>query len=280
MNDKADMNSDQLWERQLRQWNLFSPPLRPAVEDTGFLQGEITAWAAARRDGPARAFVLGVTPEVPAMDWPPGSRVYAVDRLPGMVKHVWPATAPFAAGAILADWLAAPFAPESADFITGDGSFTLIRWDEYRRTLASFARILRPDGRLVVRFFVRPAAGEPADAVFADLAAGRIGNFHIFKWRLAMALQRDCRMGVCVGDVWRAWQERDIDEEQVVAETGWSADVVHTIHSYRGSDIIYTFPNLEELRGITGEGFEELACHIPAYEMGDRCPTIVMQRRV
>jgi len=272
-------NVQELWEKQLKQWKLFGPPLRPVREDLDFLQREITDWISDHKGRPARVLVLGVTPEVPALEWPVDSRVYAVDKLANMIKFVWPASQPFAAGAVIANWLQAPFARECVDFIIGDGSFTLVPWPEgYRKVLVSITDTLVPDGVLMIRFFVRPAQAESPDAVFSDLMANRIANFHVFKWRLAMSLYQDEPAGVCVGDIWNTWKRRGLAENQVVSITGWPAEVVHTIHSYRDSIIRYTFPKVDELRNLLAETMLEIACHIPGYELGERCPTIALRR--
>ena len=41
-------------------------------------QREIASWSGARGGSAARALILGVTPELAALDWPKQSRVYAV----------------------------------------------------------------------------------------------------------------------------------------------------------------------------------------------------------
>jgi hypothetical protein len=51
-------------------------------------------------------------------------------------------------------------------------------------------------------FFLRPEKGEKTDSVFDELRAGRIGNFHIFKWRLAMSMHGAIEDGVRLGDIW------------------------------------------------------------------------------
>jgi hypothetical protein len=93
-----------------------------------------------------------------------------------------------------------------------------------------------------------------------------------------MSLHQDNPAGVCVGDIWNAWENSGIDEKQVVAITGWPVEAVHTIYSYRGSAIRYTFPRLDELKRLLAETLAVMICHIPSYEIGERCPTIAMRR--
>jgi hypothetical protein len=69
-------------------------------------------------------------------------------------------------------------------------------------TLECQHRVLRPGGLFSHRFFLRPERGEKTDSVFDELRAGRIGNFHIFKWRLAMSMHGAIEDGVRLGDIW------------------------------------------------------------------------------
>ena len=47
------------------------------------------------------------------------------------------------------------------------------------------------DGLFAVRTLIRPDEPEPVAVVLDNLRAGRIGNFHVFKWRLNMARHGD-----------------------------------------------------------------------------------------
>ena len=48
---------------------------------------------------------------------------------------------------------------------------------------------LDTDGLFIMRFFVQIEKKESPDDVIKALLNGKIGSFHAFKWRLAMALQ-------------------------------------------------------------------------------------------
>ena len=52
-----------------------------------------------------------------------------------------------------------------------------------------------------------------------------------------------------------------------------------TVEVYRGSPAVYSFPTLAELRAELAADFEELSCHVPGYELGERCPTLVLSPR-
>jgi SAM-dependent methyltransferase len=267
------------WVLRPEDWPLFGSPLRPAAADLACFAEEITAWRSHGGGEAPRALLLGVTPEVPRLAWPPGTRVWAVDRSAGMIHGVWPADAPFAAGAVRADWRALPFRDGSADVVIGDGCFTLFRWPEgYRSLLGGLARVLRTGGRLIMRFYLRPATPEPLDRVVADLAAGRIETFHLFKWRLLHALHGDNPEGVRLGDAWKAWQALGLDAGRLARERGWPPAVVSTIDVYRDADLRYSFPTLAELRHVFEPPFRELACHLHDYPLGECCPIVALAR--
>ena len=149
----------------------------------------------------------------------------------------------------------------------------------YLALTASAHRVLKDQGILIMRFFVQPKECEKLQDVFRDLNAGRIGNFHVFKWRLAMALQENTRCGVRMDDIWRAWKGAGIDKDSLMLMMGWREDVINTIAQYYGKDTRLSFPALEEVQTTFSDYFEEIAMYIPRYELGERCPTLIFLKR-
>ena len=269
-------NEPNLWSKHQKQWHALGPPLRPAAEDLALFNREIGEWS---KTNSARvcAFVLGVTPEFPSLSWPEGSSVYALDRSLSMIKTIWPSQAGHCAGAVAMDWLGVPLVDESADIILGDGCFSLIDWPaDYKRMLASLLRLLKPNGRLIMRFFLRPQISETPEKVFTDLAKGRIGNFHIFRWRLAMAMHGDNPAGIQVNDIWNLWNDSGLSAEEVALEHGWPLESVQTIQAYDSSRQRLSFPTLNELMPVLEENFAGIRIFFPHYELGDRCPILSM----
>jgi len=276
------MNTDNklnYWDYHQKQWNALGSPLRPAPEDLQIFNSGVSEWSAANAGRPAAAFVLGSTPEFPSLDWPEGSRVYALDSSINMIKYIWPATARFATGRVVMNWLAVPLADETADIIIGDGCFTLIGWpDAYRKLLESIALLLKQDGRLLMRFFVRPQKAELPEQVFDDLAAGNIGSFHSFKWRLAMAMHGENPQGICVNEIWNVWNKSGLTIEGVALDHGWPYEVVQTINAYRNSTQRLSFPAVNQLKQLLSEYFSEVSCHYPCYELGGCSPILALKR--
>jgi len=44
-------------------------------------------------------------------------------------------------------------------------------------------------------------------------------------------------------------------------------------------ELRYTFPTLAEARAALRDDFSEIACGLPGYELGERCPTFVLAPR-
>jgi SAM-dependent methyltransferase len=280
MSEGRANRSDVLHESYISRWNLVGPPLRPSWEDLHLWQREIASWSGARAGSAARALIFGVTPELAVLDWPKQSRVYAVDRSIEMIRSIWYVSALHAKGAVAGNWAKLPMRDGSFDVILGDGCFTFWTWpDGFRRLLDEAARVLRPGGRLITRFHVRPQAGETSHQVFTDLAAGRIGGFNTFKWRLLVALHGDNPDGVLLADVWDAWRASGVDDERLAIEQRWPLAVIRTINAYQNAQIRYFFPRADQLRALLAERFHEIACHTPGYEDGGHYRIIALERR-
>jgi SAM-dependent methyltransferase len=173
-----------------------------------------------------------------------------------------------------------PLAAGSCDVFIGDGCFTTHDFPAgYRAFVDSLHRVLRADGRLLLRFFSRPHVNETADAIFADLDAGRIGSFHALKWRLVMSQHGSLEQGSRLPDVWRAWRERVSDHAALAERSGWPLAVIDTINAYRGVDSGYTFPTRAEIEVSLGTHFAIDGWWTPSYELGDRCPIVLFRPR-
>lgn len=273
------MASSTRWDNYARDWHLVGAPLRPAPEDLAIYENAAAAWQAERRRAP-RALLLGVTPEIATMRWPAGTGLVAIDRSAGMLRHVWPASAAPHGAAVRGEWLRLPLADGSRDFAIGDNPFTRYRYpDGHRAMLASLRRALAPDGLLVLRYFCAPDAPESPRRVLDELHAGRIGNFHIFKWRLAMALQKRLEDGVAWGEVWEAWNAEVPDPQALMRSRGWPEALLRTIEVNRGSAERVTFPTFAQLLDVLRAAFEPLKQVVPGYELGERCPIVIARPR-
>jgi SAM-dependent methyltransferase len=221
-----------------------------------------------------------VTPEIAAMQWPNGTRLLALDLSLAMLETVWPGHRMAGAVAACADWTQMPAADKAFEVATGDGFYSMVCHPEgYQAITRELRRVLRDNGLLALRAFIRPVQTEPVAAICDDLLAGRIGNFHIFKWRLNMAVHGDLAAGVRLADIWNAWNEVFPEPAVLADKLNWPLETIRTIDAYRGVQTRYTYPTLEELRHTLAVHFRETACVYPAYELGDRCPTLLFAPR-
>jgi predicted dehydrogenase len=260
----------QFWQAVPKQWKHFGPPLRPCRQDIEIMESAVARWMAATGADGCNALLCGVTPEIASMAWPDSTRLWAVEKSRAMIDEVWPEISE-GKQALQADWRTLPFQDDSFDIVIGDGCFTSLA---YPRVQAQFLdvlrRVLRPDGWLIMRFFVQQERPESPAAVFGDL--DRIGSFHVLKWRLAMALQKSARDGVVVNDIWEAWRTAGVT-------TPWPPAAVGTIDTYRGSNHVLTFTSLEQIRALMSPSFREISYTEPSYELGDRCPILVYSQQ-
>jgi SAM-dependent methyltransferase len=269
------------WSAVARLWSLLGPPMRPSPEDVAIAASTVRAWQEEHAAGPPTALILGVTPELASLPWPPGTRLSAIDASEAMVEALWPReSVPPGSVARTGDWRALDLPGGSVDLVLGDGCFTALGSPaELRRVVVEARRVMRPGGRLVLRVFVRPDVPEEVDAMGEALRAGRIGSVHAFKWRLCMAVQRPDARQVAVADVWQAFRRICPDPSELVARLGWAPEAVATLDAYRDSAGTYSFPTLAEHRALLAPDFTERSCHVPGYELGDRCPTLVLEPR-
>ena len=265
------------WGQLADRWRLQESPGRPCAEDVGFYEEAVQRWHGGRSAAPL-ALLLGVTPEIALMRWPAGTGLLAIDQSRAMIGAVWPgATLGFSAAC--AGWTGLPLPAESRDVAIGDGCYSSLSADAYGAMGRSIRRVLRPGGILVMRFFNRPEQSEPTARVFADLAEGRIGSFFAFKWRLAMALHGTIKEGVRLGAIWDAWHAAVPEPDRLASRLGWPLEKLSMMDAYRQSDVRFTFPTLAEARAALHADFEEIACRFPGYELGERCPTLILQPR-
>ena len=265
------------WEQTARSWRHFGPPLRPSGPDVAQFEA-LARGEAARRGGALSAVLCGVTPEIAGMAWPAGTSLTAVEQSVEMVREVWPGDREGFRRARQGNWLALPAEPGSCDLVIGDGCFISVGFPGGHRDLAlSLRRALRPDGLLVMRCFLQPEDKEPADRVWEDVVAGRIGSFHAFKWRLAMALQSSAEAGIGLAEIWDAWSHGPVAPEQLRDRTGWPAAAILTMDLYRGRAHRFHFATEPGLLDALHGAFRLASRHVPPYELGERCPILAFR---
>jgi hypothetical protein len=263
------------WNSVAQAWHLYASPLRPCAEDLAAFRRFAEAYSPA--PSPSAALILGVTPEIATMAWPPGTVVTGADRSAEMVRHVWPGDLPGIRQAQCVDWFSLPAPQRPYDLVIGDGSINTLGFPgELRRLLATLRKLARPGALLILRSFARPPVPESLNALAEAASAGAAGSFHAFKFRLAMALQSCPEEGVALDAIWQLWRKLEIGIEGLAWRCCWPADVVSTIDLFHGKQVRLSFPTLDELTAaLAADGVSLLDRYIPRYEMGERCPILV-----
>ncbi len=223
-----------------------------------------------------RTLLLGVTPELASL---PGELI-ALDNNAAMISALWLGER-VGHHAVLGDWLDMPFESEYFDNIIGDGSTVLLSYPlHYHRLFEQLVRVIRPGGKVMIRFFLRPEKFETCADVCAEAMNGNINGFHAFKWRLSMAVAAEGGgPEISVSDTWRAFDRLLPDRDRLAEVTGWTMEDIETIDFYRDSGARYSYPTLSELRGTLPQQLRETGIEYGTYELAECCPTLIMESR-
>lgn len=266
------------WPEIARQFlKQVGPPLRPAPQDLGFCTDIVRDWA--RLHGAPRVLLLGVTPELYRLPWPEGTDFLAADRNQAMVDCVWPGPKE---AVQRANWLELALPEASRDIVLCDGGLHLLAYpQEQQRLVRMLHAVLSNDGLCIFRLFAPAGRRESPEAVLNDLLSGTIPNLNILKLRLGMALMHSAEEGVELGTIWRTLHEAAPDLAALAARIGWQEEHLQVINTYCGSTARYHFVTSDEVSDLFCRepgGFIVQSIHTPSYALGERCPTMVLQR--
>lgn len=277
--DTAEANDD-VWASIARGYAAFGTPLVPCCEDIHLYESAVHAQAEAIQPRGIDALMLGVTPGIALMKWPAGARITAVEQSSAVIGALWPGDIPGIRQAHCASWFEMPKAHKSCDVVLGDGSLNACRFPSDVWTLCrSLHERLRGGGILVVRCYTQPDVQENIDAVFEACFSATGLKVDCFKLRLFTAMQRSVEQGVAVRDAARILDRYHLDNRTMEHRLSWNKAAIEPFAKWRGSDAIYFFPKLHELRAVLAEWFDEVSVTWPDYELGHCCPMLVMRSR-
>ena len=259
-------------------WKQIGSPLRPTEQDIKFLTDEIHAWA--EINGAPRALILGVTPELYSLPWPEKTQLLAADHTLGMINIIWPGPRN---SVIYADWLTLPLQTASRDIVLCDGGVHLLDHPNGHRQLVEILhRVLAPKGQCIFRLFTPPKKQESVEEVLKDLIEAKIPNLNILKLRLGMALQKSISGGVALKNVWETLHEAAPDFERLAKDINWPLEHLLAVNTYHNSPSKYYFIDVDDVKQLFCQdpgGFSVESIHNPSYELGERCPTVVLRRK-
>lgn len=267
------MSDDSLWEKQAKRWKYVGQPLRPTKQDVARVEKVFSRLD--KNKGPLTGVLLGVTPELATANL--DMSFIAVDSEKAMIDLVWAGDTD-KRKAIVGDWFTLSKYTAPVDFVMGDGCVNAITFEDCNKLFSSISDVLKPGGLLSLRIFQRPYHAENVDDVFNDVKA--CGNFHIFKWYLAMAVQGyDYEAGVKLADVWNIFNDRYPDKQKLADLTGWSINEIETIDNYKGVQGTYSFARVDEIMDVAEKfNLELMEVYYPTYELAERCPTLLFRR--
>lgn len=224
--------------------------------------------------GDEHYLLLGVTPELTSL---PG-RMVAVDLNAAMINAIWSGNSP-GHNVVQGDWLHLPFAAYTFNAAIGDGCLSLLSFpSQYEQLFGELRKVLKPGGKVLFRMFASPDEAESVTDVRDAALGGRIGSFHAFKWRLAMAMAAEAgNPNVDVIAIHKTFNRLLPDRQRLALASGWSAEDIATIDVYRGSVAVYSFPTLAQLRLTIPQGFRETGVEQGSYELAERCPTLMLE---
>jgi hypothetical protein len=256
------------WNRYHARWSKILPPLRPNHEVVANVQSLVGF-------PQATVLLLGVTPELAgAFD-----NVHAIDKSAEMIANVWPGDTP-TRKATQGNWLSPMGHQANVDAVIGDGSLNAIWYpDEVRSVIHNAMAALVPGGIFICRMFERP--GQPYSQRHLQRVTAEPAqmNFHAFKWQLAMHLAHEQGTNVAVASILEKFNEMWPDRQALSDVTGWDRDTIDSIDVYRGSDIVYSFPDRAEITAVVPDGATGVSfTNSGTYELADRCPLLSFRK--
>ena len=274
----ADILRQSPWDDHSSHWDNIEPPLRPSAEDLCIVQSELNNLARSRET--VRALMLGVTRELTAISWPGNSSLIAVDSSLSMLMRRWIPPANIGADAIQGSWNNLPVPSESFDLVLADGSLSILpNATGLADVMHQISKALYPGGRIVTRVFVRSEVEDSVGNVVDAMQRRRFRSFHVFKWRLVMALHDSTDEGVVLSQVYDTVNDLIPNRVAFASDQRWSLESINTIDAYRGVSGQYYFPRASEFAELSASNFIEVNRHFPTYELGERCPTFVLSRK-
>jgi len=256
------------WQKYHARWSQVHPPLRPNEDVVTTVQSLVGVTKGA-------VLLLGVTPEL-ADAFP---SVHAIDRNSAMIEKVWPGDTP-SKRAHLGDWLDLDGPAGWFSGAVGDGSLSALEsLDQIRSVLARVNNVLAPGSAFACRLYERPAVAFNDVDMAISVSGGTGFGFHAFKWQIAMQIAERSGASVPVVAILEHFNEKFPDRDELVAQTGWSRDVIDTIDVYANSPVTYTFPNRKEILDVLPLGIAETRfVECGTYDLAACCPILTFRK--
>ena len=256
------------WKEYQHRWHLLEAPLRPNSE-------VVEAIVAVVGERLSNVLLLGVTPEL--VDAFPN--LTAVDKSEEMIAALWQSQK-ITQNVRHANWLDMDAAFGEYSAIVGDCSINVLQsYSQIETLLAIVNERLADGGVFACRVFERPAEPITEENLRCVIDNGTHGNFHAFKWQIAMSLAEESSGAVQAVEILDRFNRLFPQRVELARRTGWDIDVVNTIDVYKNSGIALLFPNRKEFDSLFMRSFgkfEWRSCG--SYDLAQRCPIFVADR--
>lgn len=256
------------WREYQKRWHLLEAPLRPNQE----VVDEISAVVGEQR---SNVLLLGVTPELVAQ-FP---HLTAVDKSREMIAALWQSQLS-TQKVCQANWLTMDDTFNQYSAVIGDCSINVLQSAAEIDVLLSIVQDrLVSNGVFACRVFERPDENITEEDLRRVVAEGTQGNFHAFKWQIAMSLAGEFGARVKAVDILARFNQLFPDRQKIAEVTGWETDVIDTIDVYEHSGLVVCFPSRREFDrhfSMHFKRYEWKSCG--TYDLAERCPIVVARR--
>jgi SAM-dependent methyltransferase len=150
------------WQLMAERWKKYStPPARPTKGDLVAYKKFIKQAAKGKRR--PKVLVMGATPELRDLLYELKCEVTIIDVFAEMIKAMSALRKHQNAKEkiIVSDWIDNPLASDYFDVIIGDVVLENLPWDKHKSFLQGIARMLKPGGYFISRFFLIPDGYKP-----------------------------------------------------------------------------------------------------------------------
>lgn len=272
---KQNNSNVEVWTLIKDVWSITKSPARPAPEDMSFCLEAMHKFM--NKGSAPRVLSLGVTPEFYQLHWPAGTDYLAVDCNPDMIWAIWPGPIE---QTLCANWLSMDLPPSSRDIAYTDAGLLWLAYPQEHGTLVQKLKYILADGSiLILRLVTPPENRQPLHKIINEARCGQISNLNVFMLRLLINMQKNSREGVDWNRLCQVVSAiaPDIDElcSKLYSISGPHFQAVPMAikqHYVSVAEVIDIFCHQVG-------GFEVLDINYPTYEMGENCPTLILQRR-
>jgi hypothetical protein len=179
-----------------------------------------------------------------------------------------------------ANWLDMDAAFGRYSAVIGDCSINVLQSSaEIDVLLGIVHERLASNGIFACRVFERPDEAITENDLHRVIDEGVHGNFHAFKWQIAMSLAGEFGARVKAIDILARFNRLFPDRQNIAELTGWNIEVINTIDVYEHSGLVVCFPNRQEFDDYFSAHFEQFewkSCG--TYDLAERCPIVVARR--